>query len=216
MRRVQQRSLIIRYNIENAALIQARRWYLNIRTQLLLNSREMTDAPQTDFQPVQLSDAALLFAWRQKPHVARWWNIHEWEQNSFNFPDFEAELREELEIEWQSIFLITLDAKPIGFLQTYRAASAGEGWWPDEDEGVRGIDLFIGEEELIGQGLGPAIVRAFCERLFGEGEVESIITDPDPINRRSVRCFEKAGFAAERELVTPDGLSLLMRLRRPR
>ena len=167
-----------------------------------------------DFQPVQLSDAALLFAWRQKPHVARWWNIHEWEQNEFIFPDFEAEQREELEIEWQSIFIISLDAKPIGFLQTYRAASAGDGWWPDEPDSTHGIDLFIGEASLIGQGLGPAIVRAFAARLFADPDVKSIITDPDPANRRSVRCFEKAGFVAEGEIITPDGLSLLMRLRR--
>lgn len=86
----------------------------------------MLDTSQIDFQPVQLSDAAQLFAWRQKPHVARWWSTHESEQTAFNFADFEAELREELEIPWQSIFLITLDAKPIGFLPLDRAASAGE------------------------------------------------------------------------------------------
>jgi RimJ/RimL family protein N-acetyltransferase len=174
----------------------------------------MTDEPRIAFQPVQLSDAARIFAWRQRPHVARWWNIHPWELSDFNFEAFEAELRDELEIDWQSIFLITLDEHPIGFFQTYRAASAGEEWWPDEDTSTRGIDLFIGEESLLGQGLGPAIVRAFAARLFAEDDVQSIITDPDPENRRSVRCFEKAGFVAEREIVTPDGLSLLMRLRR--
>ena len=174
----------------------------------------MTSHPQIDFQPTQLSDAAQLFAWRKQPHVARWWNIHEWERSDFNFPAFERELRDELEIGWQSIFIITLDAQPIGFLQTYHAASAGDGWWPDEPVSTHGIDLFIGEASLIGQGLGPAIVCAFCARLFANSEVQSIITDPDPQNRRSVRCFEKAGFVAEGEIITPDGLSLLMRLRR--
>lgn len=174
----------------------------------------MTKEPHIDFQPVQLSDAAMIFAWRQQPHVARWWNIHPWEQSDFNFDAFESELEEELAINWQSIFIITLDERPIGFFQTYRAASAGEGWWPNEDASTRGVDLFIGEESLLGQGLGPAIVRAFAARLFTESEVQNIITDPDPDNLRSVRCFEKAGFVAEGEIVTPDGFSLLMRLRR--
>lgn len=174
----------------------------------------MTNEPQIAFQPVQLSDAALIFACRQRPPVARWWNIHPWERSNFNFDAFERELRDELAIGWQSLFLITLGERPIGFFQTYRAASAGEGWWPNEDASTRGVDLFIGEESLLGQGLGPAIVRAFAARLFAESEVQSIITDPDPENLRSVRCFEKAGFVAEGEIVTPDGLSLLMRLRR--
>jgi len=43
----------------------------------------------------------------------------------------------------------------IGFIQSYVAAEAGDGWWPDEhDPGVRGIDQFLADKDRLGMGLG--------------------------------------------------------------
>ncbi|BCM92844.1 aminoglycoside N(6')-acetyltransferase type 1 [Abditibacteriota bacterium] len=168
--------------------------------------------PQIEFRPVQLGDAPLLFHWRQQPHIAQWWNIAPYEAQTLD--EVEEELREDLELNEHESFLILLDGCPIGYMQTYNAGDASGDWWPDEDESTAGLDLLIGEESLTGRGLGPVIVRAICDRLFEDLEVQSIIADPDPNNVRSVRCFEKAGFVAERQMGTPDGTALLMRLRR--
>ncbi len=167
---------------------------------------------QIDFRPIQLSDAPLLFAWRQKPHVALWWNIAPYEAQSLE--EVEEELREDLELNEHESFLILLEGRPIGYMQTYNAGDASGDWWPDEDESTAGLDLLIGEEDLTGRGLGPVIVRAICDRLFEDPAVQSIIADPQPDNVRSVRCFEKVGFVVERQMKTPDGQALLMRLRR--
>ena len=35
-------------------------------------------------------------------------------------------------------------------------------------------------------------------------------TDPDPTNAQAIRCYEKAGFHAVSNIVTPDGPALLM------
>jgi aminoglycoside 6'-N-acetyltransferase-1b/aminoglycoside 6'-N-acetyltransferase-2 len=137
------------------------------------------------------------------------------------FPDdardletLERELREDLALGEHESWMITLDERPIGFLQSYNAGRASGDWWLDEDTSTRGIDLFIGDESLIGRGIGPAIVRAWVEKVFVDETVTSIIVDPHPDNARSIRCFEKAGFVDEGVLETPDGLALLMRLRR--
>jgi RimJ/RimL family protein N-acetyltransferase len=53
-------------------------------------------------------------------------------------------------------------------------------------------------------------VRAFLDRLFEDVSVTRIQTDPSPANGRAIRCYEKAGFRAAREVVTPDGAALLM------
>jgi aminoglycoside 6'-N-acetyltransferase len=37
-----------------------------------------------------------------------------------------------------------------------------------------------------------------------------VITDPNPVNARAVRAYEKAGFRRDREVDTPDGRALLM------
>ena len=53
-------------------------------------------------------------------------------------------------------------------------------------------------------------MRAFVTRLFEDPAVTKIQTDPNPRNARAIRCYEKVGFLAVREVDTPDGRALLM------
>lgn len=66
------------------------------------------------------------------------------------------------------------------------------------------------DSELLGRGLGTAMVRAFVTQLFADPAVTRVQTDSAPGNRRAIRCYEKAGFRAQREVDTPDGRALLM------
>jgi hypothetical protein len=59
-----------------------------------------------------------------------------------------------------------------------------------------------------------AMVRAFLAMIFREPEVTIVQADPDPNNHRAIRCYAKAGFTAVGQVVTPDGMALLMRCRR--
>ncbi len=174
----------------------------------------INESPDISFRPALLADAPLLFRWRRQPHVARWWNIAPYEARDLE--GMKRELEEDFALGEHESLLVLLDGKPIGYAQTYNAGRASGEWWPDEDDSTRGLDLLIGEESLIGRGLGSVIVRALCERLFAEPGVRSIIVDPHPDNLRSIRGFEKAGFERERRLVTPDGDAVLMRLRSER
>jgi RimJ/RimL family protein N-acetyltransferase len=54
------------------------------------------------------------------------------------------------------------------------------------------------------------MVSTFVARLFADPAVTRVQTDPAPENRRAIRCYEKAGFIAAREVDTPDGRALLM------
>ncbi len=164
------------------------------------------------FRPANVADASLLYAWRQAPHVARWWNVAPYEAS--DVAAVAAELAGDAALEGHESLVVLLYDVPVGYVQTYNAGRASGDWWPDEGDAVRGLDVLLGEVTLTGRGLGPRIVRAVCARLFEDAGVESIIVDPHPDNARSIRAFEKAGFAAESRLATPDGEALLMRLRR--
>jgi aminoglycoside 6'-N-acetyltransferase Ib len=165
-----------------------------------------------EFRALTMSDLPLLHEWLTRPHVREWWGA----------PD----TLEEITAEYGPViagtlphecFLALKDQTPIGFIQSYVPALCHEeGWWLDEHEpGVRGIDQFLANSDQLGQGLGTAMVRRFVLRLFADASVTRVQTDPDPTNGRAIRCYEKAGFGAVREVDTPDGRALLMYCDRP-
>jgi RimJ/RimL family protein N-acetyltransferase len=146
-------------------------------------------------------DLVLVHEWLQRPHVQRWW--------------VERQTYEEVEEHYLPAIegkdptdhhIALLDEEPIGFLQTYLvsdypdyAALVGAG------EGVAGVDLLIGEEELIGKGIGTEMLRQFVDEvIFARPTTIACLGDPDAKNAASIRAFEKAGFRVVRELVDPS------------
>lgn len=167
----------------------------------------MSNARDLSFRPLTRADLPLLAEWLARPHVAEWWGT------PGDVADLEREYGPAIDGEDSTRVHLALDGgRPIGFCQVYVAAEAhAEGWWLEErDPGVRGIDQFLADANDLGRGLGTALVRAFVERVFEDPAVTRIQTDPDPRNARAIRCYEKAGFRAVREVATPDGPALLM------
>lgn len=158
------------------------------------------------FARFDVSHASLMFDWLRRPHVAEWWS---------DPPTLDEIVRQYVSAPEVEPYIVHLDGRPIGFIQVYVAATAGHGWWPDvTDPGVLGIDQFIGEGELLGKGIGTAMVRAFVEPLLDRPGVSTVQVDPSPDNARAIRCYEKAGFHARGVVDTPDGPALYMTLGR--
>ncbi len=160
------------------------------------------------FVPLTAGDLPLLHNWLQRQHVEEWW-----ESPPPSLADLEAEFRPSFEgSETHRAYLAFSDGHAIGFTQSYiPVAFHHEGWWLDEhDPNVRGIDQFLADGEMLGRGVGTAMVTAFVARLFADPVVTRIQTDPDPTNHRAIRCYEKSGFRRVREVDTPDGRALLM------
>lgn len=146
-------------------------------------------------------DLRLLHEWLQRPHVRRWWKDRETydEIVEHYLPSIEG-------TDPTDLYLAVLDEQPISFVQTYLvsdypdyAALIGEG------EGVAGVDLLIGDEELTGQGIGSEILRRFVDEIvFALPSTTSCVADPDVQNVASIRAFEKAGFSVVKEFVDPE------------
>lgn len=162
------------------------------------------------FELLREDHLPLLCEWLQRPHVAEWWGEAE------PIDEMREWVAEAQEPRGTRMHIAHKDVTPIGFIQVYCVMDSGDGWWEDEtDPGARGIDQFLADGRQLGQGLGSAMVRAFVQGLWADPAVTVVQTDPSPHNTRAIRAYEKAGFAAVGEVITPDGPALLMRCARP-
>ena len=154
------------------------------------------DPPELAFRPLTPDDYPLLLDWLQRPHVKEWWDDGDdaLEQVAAHYSDPDAE---------RFILLyrdpVTEEARPIGYFQYYL-----------EEEGVVGIDQFIGEADLLNRGLGTAAVRAFLQLVIARENPRRIILDPEPENARAIRCYEKVGFRHYETVPTEDGKQAYM------
>ena len=115
-----------------------------------------------EFVPLRRADFPLLGEWLSAPHVEPWW------REPYDQASIEARYGPCIDgTDPTEVFVIHRDGDPIGLVQRYliddnpawkkalAAASAPE-------PGV-GIDFLIGDEALIGHGIGPMTIGRFLE-----------------------------------------------------
>jgi RimJ/RimL family protein N-acetyltransferase len=157
---------------------------------------------------MESDDLRLVHEWLQRPHVKRWWSDRETYEEVVEhyLPAIRGE-------EPTDHYVVLLAEQPIGFVETYLvsdypdyAALVGVG------EGVAGVDLLIGDEELTGRGIGSELLRRFVEEVvFTSPTTTSCVAGPDARNVASVRAFEKAGFHVVKEFIEDGERHALVR-----
>jgi aminoglycoside 6'-N-acetyltransferase len=127
--------------------------------------------------------ATLMVRWLPLPHVVRWWGPHT--------------AAEFLSLESGSVYrIIVWNDRPVGFLQWHRLTreeldTAGLNHF---SEGGVDFDIFLGEPEDLGKGIGPEAIR--------QAMTEVCLQKPPPYfslctaasNVRAERAFAKVGF----------------------
>jgi aminoglycoside 6'-N-acetyltransferase len=156
--------------------------------------------PDYSFRELTRRDLPMVRSWLEQPHWQAWWGE----------PDEEIG---QIEAHIDSIsvepFIIEMDGKPIGYLQTYDPHLEDDHPYADQPFGTLGIDLSIGEAAMLYKGHGSRALDAFADLMFSEGVLRLII-DPDPDNAAAIRAYEKAGFAAFDRRVSEYGPALMM------
>lgn len=157
------------------------------------------------FESLSEADFELLHKWLNTPHVARWWD------GSVTIKEVRHKFLDVISSDWQHGFIVSSAGRRIGYIQSYRAHRIGGGWWLNEPVSTLGIDQFLGDEDLLGRGLGTDMVRLYSDHLLCRcTPAETIIADPKPENIRAIRSYLKAGFRERGLVETPDGVALVM------
>jgi aminoglycoside 6'-N-acetyltransferase len=153
------------------------------------------------FVPVEPRHLNMISDWLIQPHVANWWN---------NDPEEEmTDIADHMDSVSVEPFIIMLGDEAIGYLQAYDPHLEDDHPYQDQPTGTIGIDLLIGEPDLIGQGHGPRLIDEFVSLLFEDG-VPRVITDPDPANRSAIKAYQKAGFVEFDTRTSVYGPALMM------
>jgi aminoglycoside 6'-N-acetyltransferase len=164
-----------------------------------------------EFRPLREQDLELLHRWLRREHVARWW------RDSQTYEETVARYLPALHGEEPADhYVIVVDGRDAGMIETYLVADFPE--WDGVVEhraGVAGVDLLIGERDLVGGGLGPEVLRTFVrEVVLARPATHAVVAAIDEENRRSWRAFEKAGFRYVRDVEEDGRPHRLMRLER--
>jgi aminoglycoside 6'-N-acetyltransferase len=158
------------------------------------------------FRPMQRADLPMLHEWLLRPHVSEWWR-----DVPRDFATVEAEYGACIDGDDPTeLFVISTDARPVGMIQRYLIADE-PAWWPAfalicAVSNAAGIDYLIGEPDLVGRGVGSAVIAAFSPLVFQWRPVETIVVTVQQANVASWRILEKAGYQRiwSGELESPD------------
>ena len=146
--------------------------------------------------------------WLEQPHVREWRGE----------PDAEfGYIRDMIEgRDTTRPFIFSVEGEPVGYIQYWFIGHhqheiwiADYPWLAELPSDAIGVDLTIGEGNLLSRGIGSTVLRAFTETLAADGH-RTIVIDPDPANGRAVRAYEKAGYRAIPRLLGHTGDTLIM------
>ena len=143
-----------------------------------------SDSLDIRLRPASPADLALLRAWDRQPHVVAGKGDEDWE--------WESALAEDP--PWREQLIAEVGGRPVGFLQIIDPALEETGYWGAIQPNLRALDIWIGEPDWVGKGLGTEMMRAAITRCFDDPTVEAILVDPLAANTRAHRFYERLGF----------------------
>lgn len=145
-------------------------------------------------RPISRDDIPLMVEWQSRPEIHEWYGGGPRDAEHFERRYFDSD-------EPVNRCIVLLEGRPIGYLQYYRYT---DEWKPmiglRPDEQAWGIDLYIGEPDLHGRGIGSRLLAALAQWLASEHGAERVVIDPRVENTRAIAAYGRAGFRKTRLL----------------
>lgn len=129
-----------------------------------------------EFRPLTEQDYPKLLQWLARPHVKQYWNDGD---------DTLEKIAKHYALDTNEAryFIAVQDDQDIGFYQ----------YWHGENGDI-GVDMFLAEAGQLSKGLGTKCLMAFSEFVIRFENCSSLSVDPNPHNKRGIRCYQKCGF----------------------
>jgi len=135
-------------------------------------------------RPATDRDLGFLRRWDAAPHIIDSKGTEDWgwERELVRSPD------------WREQLIAESDGVAIGFIQIIDPALEESHYWGDCPDGLRAIDIWIGDQAYLGKGLGTEMMQLAINRCFADPTVDSILVDPMASNTRARSFYERSGF----------------------
>ena len=145
------------------------------------------------FRRVTEFDIPNLVSWHSDEEVAKWW----W--------DSQDEPRDTAIQRWAESanasgdktdrYIITVNDEDIGEIQDCVLADYPNHAAEVGIDDSASVDMLIGVTEWRNRGVGTAVLASFVDEIvFRRPGIKTCTIDPEPRNKRAIRCYEKVGF----------------------
>ena len=153
----------------------------------------MFNENKISFRKLHTDDLPLLLKWLNEPFVKEWYG----KDDTTTFDDISKKYTPRIFGEDHiKCFIVNYTSIPVAYIQTYTLSE-----YPQEikdfglDSKTAGLDLFIGNKDYFGIGLGSLILKKFLQEVvFITDNIDICIVDPEPSNIRAIKSYEKVGF----------------------
>jgi len=169
---------------------QACRQYSICRGMLASNNH-----PVVSLRNATINDLTLLKAWDEKPHLRD-------SSGDKDFNDWNWEYELPRNPFWRHQLIAMVDhVVPIGFVQIMDPAQDETHYWGGADYcdmNLRAIDIWIGEEDYLGQGYGTQMMKLALKICFDDcttsNGVNAVLVDPMYDNTAAHCFYQRMGF----------------------
>ena len=145
-------------------------------------------------------DYKLLYKWYQEEEI-----YSSFEQRKLNYEEIkEKYYPRTLDNTKIPVYMIEYNNKSIGIIQYKMVNEEDKKLYQLEGNNIYEMDIFIGELDEHGKGIGSTAINMLCEILLKEKNADMLVMCPLKDNVKAINCYKKCGFVIKRYFDTND------------
>ena len=147
-----------------------------------------------------IDDYILLEKWYQQKEVYMYF-----EQRQLNFEEIKNKYYPRtLDDSSVPVYMIEFDNEPIGIVQYKLIDEESKKLYKIDDDNCYEIDIFIGELDYHGKGIGRTSINIIEDYLFNEENASLLVMCPLKDNVSAIKCYLKCGFVIKDNFFDTD------------